>query len=67
MKLEQLSRSSKPVGASPKGARRGDVGIRTVSSQSCLMVDIVSQHRLGFIEKHSRFFRTPASIDDLFQ
>ena len=41
--------------------------IRTISSQSCLMIDIVSQYRLGLVEKHSRLFRASTSINDLFQ
>jgi len=31
------------------------------------MVNIVSQHRLGLIKQHSRFFRTSTSVDDLLQ
>jgi hypothetical protein len=31
------------------------------------VIDIVSQHRLGLVEEHSRLFRTPASVDNFLQ
>ena len=31
------------------------------------MIDIISQYRLGLVEKYSRLFRTSTSVDDLLQ
>jgi hypothetical protein len=31
------------------------------------VIDIISQYRLGLVEKYSRLFRTSTSVDDLLQ
>jgi hypothetical protein len=46
------------------GSRRG---ARTISPQCRFMIDIVSQYRLGLIEKDSRLFRASTAVDDLLQ
>ena len=41
--------------------------IRTISFQSCLVIDIISKYCLGLVQEYCRLFRTSTPVNDLLK
>jgi hypothetical protein len=41
--------------------------IRTISFQSCLVIDVISKYCLSLVEEYCRLFRTSTSVNDFLK